>query len=179
MTSAATPAASGVDSLVPPKSARPIVLPPSEFLQSVLRLPWCEPPFPIRDSPRNFGVGLIQSNPLDRRDEPVAAPVQRLDESRTLGAVADHRAQALDGRGEAVLEVDERAVGPQPLTQLLPREELARLPQQHRQHFVGLILQANPHAVLAQLPRPHVQLESSGTCTTRLLCTKVIGKRVA
>ena len=35
MTSAATPAVSGVDSLVPPKSSRPIVLPPIVFSQSV------------------------------------------------------------------------------------------------------------------------------------------------
>jgi hypothetical protein len=35
MTSAAVPAVSGVDSLVPPKSTRPIELPPIAFSQSV------------------------------------------------------------------------------------------------------------------------------------------------
>ena len=91
---------------------------------------------------------------LDARDEAVAAPVQRFDEARPLGVVAEHGAQPLDGGVEAVLEVDERAVRPQPVAQLVARQQFARMFEHHRQHGERLILQPKPHAVLAQFARP-------------------------
>ncbi len=98
---------------------------------------------------------------FDGADEPVAAPVQRLDEPRTIGVVAERRPQTFDRGVQPVLEVDERAFRPQALPQLVARQDLARLLEQHDQHLERLILQPQADAVLAQLARAHVELESS------------------
>ena len=90
---------------------------------------------------------------LDARDEAIAAAMQRLDEARPLGVVAEHGPQPLDGGVQAVLEVDECAVGPQPIAQLVARQQLARMLEHQRQHGERLVLQPEPHAVLAQLSR--------------------------
>ena len=90
---------------------------------------------------------------LDSRDEAVAAAMQRLDEARPLGVVAEHGAQPLDRGVQTVLEVDERAVRPQPVAQLVARQQFARMFEHQREHGERLILQAKPHAVFAQLAR--------------------------
>jgi hypothetical protein len=44
---------------------------------------------------------------FDVCNESIAPPMQRLDEPRIVGVIAKRGAQALDGRIQAVLEVDE------------------------------------------------------------------------
>ena len=87
--------------------------------------------------------------------------MQRLHEPRMLGVVAERGAQALDRRVQPVLEVDERAVRPQPLPELVAGQHLAGPLEQHGQQLERLVLQAEAHAVLAQLARAEIELESS------------------
>ena len=68
-------------------------------------------------------------------------------------------AQAVDDGVQAVLEVDERAVWPEPLTQLLARDEIAGSLQQQREDVEGLSGKAEAHACLAQLTCVKIQLE--------------------
>ena len=107
------------------------------------------------------GAGTFRLDAIDGADEPVSAPVERLDEPRTIGVVAERRPQTFDRGVQPVLEVDERTVRPEAAPQLVARQHLARLLQQHDEHLERLILQPQADAVLAQLARPHVELESS------------------
>jgi hypothetical protein len=50
-------------------------------------------------------------------DEAVAAPRQSLDEARLLGIVPQRLAQFLDGRVDAVVEIDKGASRPKPALQ--------------------------------------------------------------
>ena len=103
---------------------------------------------------------LVAIQPLDRADEAVAAAMQRFHEPWMLGVVAQHRPQALDRRVQPMLEVDERAVGPQPVPELLAGQHFSRPLEQHRQQLERLVLQAEAHAVFPQLTRAEIELES-------------------
>jgi hypothetical protein len=60
-----------------------------------------------------------------------------------------------------VLEIDERARGPEPLAQLLARDEIARPLQQQRQDVKGLSRKAEAHARLPELTGAEIQLEDA------------------
>ena len=62
-----------------------------------------------------------------------------------------------------MLEIDERALGPQALPQLVPRDDIARPLEQEPQDFERLLLQAHTHGAVPQLARAHVQLERPET----------------
>jgi hypothetical protein len=70
-------------------------------------------------------VGDWRFVPLHRRNKPIAAARQGLDESRGLSRVPERFAQPLHGRVHAVLEIDERVVLPEPLPQFLAGDQLA------------------------------------------------------
>ena len=74
-----------------------------------------------------------------------------VDEARTLGVVAEDGAQPFDGRVQTVLEVDEGSFRPQAVAELVARQQLARMLEHQREQRERLLLQAKPHAVLAQL----------------------------
>ena len=93
-------------------------------------------------------------------DEPIPAARNGLDERRLVGIVTERGAQPLDRRIEAVLEIDEGPLGPQTLTQLLPRDDFARLLEHEPQDLERLFLQAHAHTAAAQLARAHIQLEA-------------------
>jgi hypothetical protein len=60
-----------------------------------------------------------------------------------------------------VLEIDKRVGRPQLFLQLLPRDELAGIPQENRQHLYRTPLHRQPDSAAAQFPRPEVQFESA------------------
>ncbi len=60
-----------------------------------------------------------------------------------------------------MLEVDERAVGPQPLTQLLASDQIPGSLEQLDQHLECLVLQADAHTRLAQFTRMQIQFEAA------------------
>ena len=81
-------------------------------------------------------------------DEPITTTRHRLDEPRLVGIVAERSAQALDGGVQAVLEVDEGAVRPETMTQLVARDDFARALEHEPENLERLILKAHqPRAV--------------------------------
>ena len=74
-----------------------------------------------------IGVGGIAVSPwagvdalrVQLPDEPIAAPRQRLDESRCRRRIAEGFTKSLDGRVQAVLEIDERVFRPELVTQVV------------------------------------------------------------
>ena len=69
--------------------------------------------------------------------------------------------QPVDGRIQAVIEIDERAVWPQPQPQLVACDELARSFQQRNQQRQRLVGQALGGAVAEEVARARIQLEVS------------------
>ena len=66
-------------------------------------------------------------------DETVADLGNGLDETLRRGGVAERIADALDGAVHAVIEVDERLIGPESLSQLLPSDDGAGAANQQDQ----------------------------------------------
>ena len=62
---------------------------------------------------------------MNRGYEPVAAPRQGLDELRLCRSIAENRAQPLYRRVQAVLEIDERILALQFVTQFVARHQRA------------------------------------------------------
>src|SRR5258705_5601927 len=104
----------------------------------------------------------------DRRDEPVAAPMQRFHKSRIVRIVSERRTKPLQGSVEAVLEIDERAGGPEPLAQLFARDQLTGPLEHHRQNFERLFLKSDADSTFAQLAGAQVHIERSEPSHIRL-----------
>jgi hypothetical protein len=64
-------------------------------------------------------------------------------------------------RVQALLEVDKGLRRPEPFLQLLARDQLPRTLEEHGEDVQRLVLEAEPNARLAQLPRPLIQLEDA------------------
>src|SRR5262245_7290028 len=111
-----------------------------------------EPLFVARVDEDRLAAGAVDA--FDACDEAVTAAMQRFDEARAVGVVAEHRAEPLHGGIQPVLEVHERAVRPETIAQLVARQQLARMLEHQSQHGERLILQPEPDAVLSELTRP-------------------------
>jgi hypothetical protein len=83
----------------------------------------------------SFYYGLNRSFQLT--DEPIPPPRQRLDKARSLGQVAQHFANLVNGCIQVVVNINKR-VRPQPLLQLLTGHYFARALQQDAQDLKGL-----------------------------------------
>ena len=70
-------------------------------------------------------------------------------------------ADLVDGFIEAIIEVDKGVVGPQFLLQLLPRDTLTWVFQQHRQDLKRLFLEFDLHSILTQFARSQVKFKKS------------------
>jgi hypothetical protein len=105
---------------------------------------------------RRAGRGLP---PLEPGDEAIPPARHGLDEPRLIGFIAEGGAQPLDRRVEAVLEVDERSVGPETLPQFVARDDVAGALEHQAEDFVRLILQADAPRPVAQLAGMAVELE--------------------
>src|SRR6266540_2704249 len=62
---------------------------------------------------------------LDRRDQPVPAARNRFDEPRVLARILERIAKLLDRVVQTSVEVDERIRSPEPLAQLVTRDDFA------------------------------------------------------
>jgi hypothetical protein len=76
---------------------------------------------------------------------------QSLDEPGIVGVVIQGFAQAVDRFVEPTVEIDDDIGGPKPLLEFFARQDLAWPLDQRHQGLIGLLLQFDPHAVLAQL----------------------------
>src|SRR5262249_874205 len=90
---------------------------------------------------------------LYRSDEAIPAPVQRFDKFRAFGSITKRRAETFDRGVHAVFEVHERAVGPQPIPNFLPRDHVSSALEQHGQNLEWLLLKSYAHAILTQFTR--------------------------
>ena len=75
--------------------------------------------------------------------------MERLDEPRIIGIIAERRAQPLDRGIQAVLEIDEGPRRPQALAQLVARHDIARTIEHHHENFERLILQPDADSSLS------------------------------
>ena len=98
---------------------------------------------------------------VEAPDEAVAAPRHRLDEARLERVVAERHAQPPDGGVDAVLEVDRRAVGPQPALDVLARDHAAGVLHEQGQDLERLLLQADRLAAATDLVPAHVDLDAA------------------
>ena len=92
-------------------------------------------------------------------DKAVAAPMKCFDEARVVGVVAERAAEPLDGGVQTVVEVNERALWPEALSQLLPRDDVPRTLQHHGENLERLILKPDANAALSQLAGAKIHLE--------------------
>src|SRR6266540_1161180 len=88
---------------------------------------------------------------LDRRDQPVPAARNRFDEPRVLARILERIAKLLDRVVQTGVEVDERIRSPEPLAQLVTRDDFAGALQQDLQDPEGLFRQTNLAAGPAEL----------------------------
>ena len=79
--------------------------------------------------------------------------------ARLGGGIAQRFAQLVDRGVEAVVEVHDGVVTPQPLPHLFAGHQFAGPVQQHHQHLEGLRVQLDADAVFAQLSRGFVEFE--------------------
>ena len=109
---------------------------------------------------RGDGPPLVDpARRIEASDEAVAAARHRLDEARLERVVAERHAQPPDGGVDAVLEVDGRAVGPQPALDVLPCDHAAGVLHEQGQDLERLLLQADRLAVATDLVPAHVDLD--------------------
>jgi hypothetical protein len=93
------------------------------------------------------------------RHEAVAAAGEGLDVERRLRVVAEGGARLEHAEVQAALEVDERAVVPDLLPQLLARHQLARTARQREQKPERLGRERHELAIAAQLAGGRVERE--------------------
>src|SRR6187200_2953714 len=84
-------------------------------------------------------------------EETVPPPRDGLHESWARRRITERRPNPVDGFVHTVVEIDEGVGGPQAVTKLFPRNDVARAFEQHRQNLKRLLLKSEPHALLPQL----------------------------
>jgi hypothetical protein len=104
---------------------------------------------------------------LDRSDEPVPAPWQRLDKARVVSRVVECLAKPFDGRVKAVFEVDEGIRGPELPVKLFPRNHFSRVFQEADQNLDRLSFKPDFAALLPEFGRAQVKLEDPKSDDTR------------
>jgi hypothetical protein len=78
------------------------------------------------DNSRVFSI----SDGYDRSDEPIASPMQGLDEARIGGRIPQDLAEFVQGRAQTVIEIDECIFWPKRAPQFLPSDQLSLLLKQ-------------------------------------------------
>jgi hypothetical protein len=109
---------------------------------------------------RRVATPARQVDHFDRRDEPVAAPRQRLDEQRVACVVAQRIANLAHALVESLVGLD-RAVAPQLGLELLARAQLASTLDEERKKSERLGLQRDLVAAAGQARRRRVEHEEA------------------
>ena len=100
---------------------------------------------------------------LNWRDKAIAAPSKRLHEARISGRVPQGFADLVDGRVEAVIEVNKRVSGPELFAQVLAGNHVAGMFEQQSKHLERLLLEPNADAAFAEFSGLEVRLEHAKT----------------
>ena len=93
----------------------------------------------------------------DLGNKPIAAPRNRFDESRSRCRVSQDLAETLDRRVEAVLEIDERVIGPYRPPQLVARDEASSMRDQDAEDSKRLLGHEHAVGAVPQLARGQIQ----------------------
>jgi len=99
--------------------------------------------------------------PVHLSDEAVATTRQGLDEARIFRRVAQYLANFVNGRAEAVLNVNEGLGIPKLHAQLFARDNLAGLLKQRDKNLKGLLLEFDFDAGFAKFARLKIELEKT------------------
>ena len=117
----------------------------------------------VQDHPERFGTRVgrehRRADPVDGRDEPIAAARQCLHEARPVRSVAEGSSQLVHGLVQTLLEVPGHRVRPHSLLQLFPGDQLTGALEKHLQDAEGLFLQVDPPALAPELAGLEVGLE--------------------
>ena len=97
------------------------------------------------------------------RDEAVPAPRYRLDVPRPFRRVPERVAQAPDCGANAVIEFDDRVVGPQAFANVLAGNHFTRRLEEHLENSKGLLLESNAAACFTQFSPGKIQFERAKT----------------
>jgi len=84
----------------------------------------------------------------NRRDKPVSAPGNCLDETRGTHRIVQNLTQAADGRIQSYVEVDDRAIVPKLAAQFLAGNDISRPLDQCDENLDGLLTQAQRNSML-------------------------------
>lgn len=109
------------------------------------------------DWPATFRV-IFRRN-VKRHQETVAAAREGFDETGVVGRIAQGLAQLVDGLVQAVIEIDERVGGPEPITQFFASDDLAGIFKQHCQNLYRLLLNLDLDAFFTKFSRAQIQLK--------------------
>ncbi len=101
-----------------------------------------------------FGGGYF----FDRSDKPIPVARQGLDEAGIVRGVAQGLPEPHDGGIQAMVEVNECVIGPEPLSQLLSCNDFASLFQQDGENATGLLLEPDLTALLAEFTGTQINL---------------------
>ena len=116
------------------------------------------PPVPRGRTPRRHRRGL-SGNSTDLRQESIAAPGDRLDESRPSRVVAERAADGGDAEVQAAVEIDVRVRTPEQMTQLASGHDLTGAHRQLREDRERLRRDRHPAALTCQLARRLIEFE--------------------
>src|SRR5947209_19926035 len=97
---------------------------------------------------------------LHSADEAVTSTRQRFDESRLLSRFTEGLAQFLNGRVQAVIEIDKSVGGPKTFAQLFAGNYVSRAFQQNGQDLARLCLEADLVPRFVQFAGAKVQPEA-------------------
>jgi len=100
---------------------------------------------------------------LDRGNEPIATSRQSLNKARILRLIAERLTYLVDCPVKALIEVDKGVVGPDPLLQFLPGDQLSGFFQQRPQHLEGLVRNFQADPMLPHLPSAEIHFENAET----------------
>lgn len=96
-----------------------------------------------------------------RRNKAIPNPRNRLDIARRIRQIAQRVAKFLHRFIQAMIEINEHILRPQPLAKLLARNYFSRALQQHRQQLNRLLRQPDSCPALAKLTRSHIEFKKT------------------
>ena len=95
----------------------------------------------------------------------MAAAGQGFNKARIICRISQRLANLVDGRVDAVIEVDEGILGPEFLVQLFTGHDFSRILQQYGQHLKGLSPELDLQSVFAQFAGAEVDFERTMRAT--------------
>ena len=104
------------------------------------------------DTDPSRGVAGLSGGGFQHRiQEAIAAATDRLDVARLRRGIAERASQPVEGTADAVIEIDECAIGPETLPEFLTGDHLAGPLDQRKEELEGTLLEFDADAVFAEL----------------------------